>query len=62
LADSISAHESTPEDEMDAMSMLVRLSEAGAEESGVPAWVFGLSAFAALAIALFVVTRFNPDR
>jgi hypothetical protein len=43
---------------------LLALSEAAeaSESSGAPAWMFGVGAFAVLAIALYVVTRFNPDR
>ena len=32
------------------------------EHPGVPAWVFGAIALVALLLALFLVTRFNPDR
>ncbi len=43
---------------------LLALSEAGeaSESYGVPAWLFGVGGFAVLAVALYVVTRFNPDR
>lgn len=47
---------------MDSMALLVRLSEAAGEEPAVPAWVFGLAAFAGLVVALLIVSRFNPDR
>jgi hypothetical protein len=29
---------------------------------GVPPWVFGVGTFAVLMLALFLVTRFDPDR
>jgi hypothetical protein len=43
---------------------LVRLSEGAAVEdhTGVPPWVFGAIALVLLLVALFAVTRFNPDR
>ncbi len=36
--------------------------EVTAEHEGLPAWVYGVAAFAVLMLLLFVVTRFNPDR
>ena len=46
------------------LQALVRLEEGARieEHAGVPAWVFGAIALVALLLALFVVTRFNPDR
>lgn len=44
------------------VALMLRLSEAAAEDHAVPAWVFGLAAFAGLVVALLVVSRFNPDR
>lgn len=43
---------------------LVRLEEGTRieEHPGVPAWVFGVGMFVVLLVALFVLTRFNPDR
>jgi hypothetical protein len=45
------------------LDALVRISEtASSGEGGVPPWVFGVVAFVILALALFVVTRFDPNR
>jgi hypothetical protein len=43
---------------------LLRLAEGEVVEAheGVPTWVFGAVTFVVLVLALFVVTRFNPDR
>jgi hypothetical protein len=42
---------------------LLRLSEeAAADHGGVPSWVFGVVGFGVLALLLFVVTRFDPNR
>lgn len=43
-------------------AMLVLAEEAVEESAGFPAWAFGVTALAVLLLALFVVTRFNPDR
>lgn len=46
------------------VSALVRLSDGAVVEDhpGVPAWVFGVAMLVVLLLALFVVTRFDPDR
>ena len=46
------------------LQALVRLEEGARieEHAGVPAWVFGGVALVVLLLALFLVTRFNPDR
>ena len=46
------------------LDALIRLEGvAGTQEhSGVPPWVFGALALVTLLLALFVVTRFDPDR
>jgi hypothetical protein len=42
-------------------SAIILASEAGGS-SGLPWWAFGLIGFGILMLALFIVTRFNPDR
>jgi len=42
-------------------SAIILASEAG-ESGGIPWWGFGLIGFGTLLLALFIVTRFNPDR
>jgi hypothetical protein len=45
------------------VSALFRLSETGeASHGAVPAEFFGLAGFLVLALMLFIVTRFDPDR
>jgi hypothetical protein len=47
---------------MSGLALLALSEAAEAESSGAPAWLFGVGGFAVLVIALYVVTRFNPDR
>lgn len=50
---------------MTASTVLGVLAEAeatAAEHSGPEPWMFGLTAFVGLLLALFVVTRLNKDR
>ncbi len=45
------------------MHALIRLAEEASHESEtVPPWVFGAVTLALLLVALFVVTRFDPNR
>ncbi len=46
------------------VSALVHVAEAEAavEHHGIPPWVYGVGTFVVLALLLFVVTRFSPER
>ena len=45
-----------------AVGALAEKVPGSADEIEAPAWLFGLLAFGALVLLLFVVTRFNRDR